>query len=79
MSEIKFAICCASYSIGNATEYFGILWIGNDHWVSEFEEADLFDESTAENVLLNIKAVEKDVMNTRSISIIKVLCSDDSD
>ena len=47
MSEIKFAICCASYSIGNATEYFRILWIGNDHWVSEFEEADLFDESTA--------------------------------
>ncbi len=79
MSEIKYAICCASYSIGNATEYFGILWIGDDHWVTEFEDADLFDESTAENVLLNIKAVEKDGMDTRSISIIKVLCSDDSD
>lgn len=79
MSEIKYAICCASYSIGNATENFGILWIGDDHWVTEFEDADLFDESTAENVLLNIKAVEKDGMDTRSISIIKVLCSDDSD
>ena len=48
MSEIKYAICCASYSIGNATEYSGILWIGDDHWVTEFEDADLFDGSTTD-------------------------------
>jgi hypothetical protein len=77
MFQIKFAVCLASYSVGNATEHSELCWLGDTNWVYEFDEATFFEsESTAENAMLGEKSHGTDA---RSLSIVKVLCNDCSD
>lgn len=53
MLEIKYAVCLASYSIGTATEYSHIQWLGSDGWVCELEDALFFvDCESAKNAIL---------------------------
>lgn len=82
MFQVKFAICMATYSIGNATENSEIVWLGQSGWannasawVDDFDDAKFFDnELDAETLILS--EIDGD---PRSFSIVKVLCSDYSD
>ena len=77
MFQIKFAICMANYSIGNATETSELYWVGLEQsgWVDEFDDAKLFDnELDAQSFL--VSEIDDD---PRSLSIVRVLLSDYSD
>jgi len=77
MFRVKFVVCMANYSIGNATENSELHWLGDLDWVHEFDEAEFFDNKlAAESALLREQIHGVD---TRSLSIVQVLCSDYSD
>ena len=70
LPEVKFAICKASYSVGDITEHGYVFWLEEKgRWTEDFEEAEFFDTRSDAELRLT---EEKRVPENRNISIVEV-------